>query len=112
MDKNLTVRIKTKYINEEAHVVLGQYANGALAIQLISEIGEPLSTATVNLPDRVPAEGNIFIKNYRENEGMAKALKDAQIVTKIVALHDAGYVKEGVVEAKLNPMLFAFSKED
>ena len=60
------------------------YYNSRVAIQLYgAENGEPIATATVNLPELPLKEGQCFIKNYSENEGMVNALVAAGLVEEI-----------------------------
>lgn len=99
---NTRIKMKTKYLNEYAILVKDQYLNGVTALTLRDvETGEPLATATVNLPDAIPAPGNIFVKNYSENEGMVQGLREARVIGKPIRWLDAGYVKDGVAEAEL-----------
>jgi hypothetical protein len=50
-------------------------------IRLFTKDGEPVATATVNIPSyQCPESDSAFIKNYSENEGMLDALVDARIV--------------------------------
>ena len=52
-----------------------------IAIRLVDfETGEPIATATTNMPELVVLPNNIIIKDYAENEGMYKALLEAGIV--------------------------------
>lgn len=96
------VHIRTKYINQPALLSLGEYENGATALSLFDPVdGEPLAVATVNLPHEVPAPGNVFIKNYSENEGMVDTLVRAGVIGSPIRFLDAGYVTEGVAEATL-----------
>lgn len=47
------------------------YDNGRAALQLIdADDGEPVATATTNLPDEPLEEGEAFVKDYSENRGM------------------------------------------
>ena len=55
---------------------LSKYQNNVPALQLYTPEGEPISRASVNLPEFPPMD-SIWIKNYSENEGMVKALVEA-----------------------------------
>ena len=57
-----------------------RYKNGRPAIHLISLQGEPVATATINLPEAELFEGEILIKDYSENTGIKKLLIDAGIL--------------------------------
>lgn len=58
------------------------YQAGNTAILLEDNItGEPIATATINLPNAEPLPPNhVYIKDCSENEGMTKALIDAGVV--------------------------------
>lgn len=100
------MHVKTKYLDEKAHVVFGRYGNGDPAIELISEIGEPLTTATVNLEEYGihPEPGNIIIKTAAENSGVLEALQSAGYVGEAVRSYSYGYVKDGAVECPLTAL--------
>lgn len=72
----------TRYLNDRGTVRIGRYHDGSLALQLVSEYGEPLSTATVCLSayGETPGAGNVFVKDYGENEGMLENLQRLGIV--------------------------------
>lgn len=72
---------KVKYKEWDCLLQRGNYENGRVALCLIADNGEPISTCTVNLPDESLDAGEVLIKDYSENEGMVEFL-----------------VKEGVVE--------------
>jgi hypothetical protein len=89
------------YIEEE------QYRNGRIALQLLSartvaedELfrGEPIATATVNLPDEPLPEGQVFIKDWAENEGIYAALVEVGIVGPVLEKVPTGYVHAYRVE--------------
>ena len=78
----------------------GKYSNGRLALTLVDSLdGLPVSTATINLPDKHLPSGHVFIKNYSENSGMAEALTKGGIIMP-VKKHTIGYGSQ-VVEAIL-----------
>lgn len=54
----------------------------SIAIQLLLEDGDILTTASLHVEGQTPAEGCIFIKDYGENIGLADALQAAGIVYK------------------------------
>jgi hypothetical protein len=77
----------------------GHYGNGSPAFDLHDDEGF-YGHVTVALPDATPAEGCIFIKNYSENVGMVNALLAVGgIVRTTGRTFDAGFVRDGVVEA-------------
>lgn len=57
-----------------------RYKDGSPCIRLWTTHGEPLCTATVCLEGFKAPQGHAFIKDYSENEGILKALVDANIV--------------------------------
>lgn len=71
------------------------YAGGAKAIHLIEEdTGEPIATATVNIIGEKIKPTQVFVKDYSENEGMAKALIEAGVIERNPVLTvRTGYVK-------------------
>lgn len=86
--------ITSKYIEDthDAQVRVASYANaGVVALQLFAGDkakdaipGELLATATVNLPGQRPAEGNVFIKDWSENEGLRQSLEDNGIIGPVI----------------------------
>jgi Domain of unknown function (DUF4313) len=76
-----------------------QYDNGRLALQLVDAVdGDPIARATVNLPNEQIAEGEIFVKNHSENEGMLQALQQAGIVEPTGRMVVSGFVKVPVAK--------------
>ena len=68
--------------------------NGRVALFLIdAEDGEPISTCTVNLPDEPLGDGEVFIKDYSENEGMAEFLVREGVVERTDRVVQSGYVR-------------------
>jgi len=59
----------------EAVVTLGRYGNGALAVELVAEDGEPIAKLSVNLPQFADelGEGEFFAKIWSDNEAIAAA---------------------------------------
>lgn len=79
----------------------GHYGNGSPAFDLHDDEGF-YCHVTVALPDAVPAEGCIFIKDYSENVGMKNALlATGGIIRTTGRVFDAGWVRGGVVEAQI-----------
>lgn len=102
MNKNIV-----KFNQWECFLELGHYGSGRLAIQLVSAvenkeqdlfIGEPIATATVNLPDIPLGADEIIIKNYSENEGMLNSLQKAGLVSVPVRQIQTGYATASVVK--------------
>ena len=89
---------------DEAHAVVvkkGSYHDGSTALALQSKEGEPLLTLTVCLPGHLPDEGNVFIKDYAENEGTVAALRNSGVIGEPVRWLSAGYADLGIAECPL-----------
>ena len=85
----------TKYISGEPVIVERStyVANGHTALLLFSEHGEPLCTATVNLPQPVMLQADeVLIKDWSENEGVMQALIDAGVIGPVMDSHGTGFV--------------------
>jgi hypothetical protein len=54
--------------------------NDRLAIQLVTEAGEPLLTATVNVPCYPLEDNEVLIKSYAENAGVLECLSEACVI--------------------------------
>jgi hypothetical protein len=82
MGENVTNK-KTFTINlwgedDEVHFEFDNYSNNdALAVELVSADGEPYATVSVNVPgsEQLPKD-EFFLKDWSENEPLAKALVD------------------------------------
>lgn len=63
-------------------VLAERYAsNGHTALLLYdAKTGEPVATASLNMPHVPLAPNQVFIKDYSENAGMLNALEEAEIV--------------------------------
>lgn len=93
--------IKVKFKKWNCLAEFGRYRNNnRISIQLIEEkTGEPIATASVNLPSiNGIMDNHIAIKDYSENEGMVEALKKAGIIGKSVAFVEQSHVTIGVYE--------------
>ena len=83
----------------DCEIVKHKYSNGRTALQLVSAVdvddvykGEPIATATVNIPEMDLKENEVIIKDYSENEGMLEALVAAGIVVPTGRFVDSGFV--------------------
>lgn len=89
--------MKYTYQGTEVELYLGKYSNGRKAIRLTYEEvpGEkwPFATATVNIPDEYCVVGEVFIKDYSENEGMLDFLIKNKIVEEPHRFVRSGYVR-------------------
>lgn len=74
-------------------VVKAKYGNGRTAIRLVdADNGEPIATATVNIPEIPLPKNEVIIKDYSENEGILDALINAGIVELTGRRIKGGYV--------------------
>jgi hypothetical protein len=76
---------------------MGQYANGRTAIKFLYFDEEmqgwfPHATLTINLPDQHMNDGEIFIKDYSENELLAATLLEFGWITLTGREVSSGYV--------------------
>ena len=77
-----------KFNGEELAIVMGQYANGQVSIQLRDQDEMPYMTASVaydsGVLDKIYniklEKDSVIIKNYSENEGILEALIEAEII--------------------------------
>ena len=85
---------KIKFQDWECNIITKRYNNGRLAIELVeAESGEPVTVATVNLPDASLEEGEVFIKNWSENEGIMDTLIKANVIGPVIGIKHTGFVK-------------------
>ena len=75
-----------------------KYSNGRQAIELITQDGEPMCMATVNVPALALAKDEVIIKDYSENEGIFKVLSDAGIVKATGETVKMGFVECPIVK--------------
>ena len=79
-------------------VQLDYYPNGNKSIKLMdTRDGLPVATATVNLEDVKLSANEVMVKDYSENKGMLRALRDSKVVENIVDVIQSGYVDIPVV---------------
>ena len=86
--------IKSKYADDDVFIEAGRYHDGTMAIRLVLDTGQPVLVPTVCLShlNIKPAEGNVFIKNWSENEGILESLQESGILGESVAQHKTGFV--------------------
>lgn len=84
--------MKVTFLNYNCVVLFERYRNNnRICLSLVDEDdGEPVATATTNLPDISLDEDEVIIKNYSENEGILRALIDAKVVKSPERFVDAG----------------------
>lgn len=72
-----------------------------VSIHLIDSFtGEPVATASVNIPHVDLEENEVAIKNYSENEGVLQVLIDAGVISK-----PNWFVSSGLVELPICEIL-------
>ena len=99
--------MNVKFMEWDCEVQFAHYSNGRTGIRLIDQVdGEPIATATVNLPNEPLGEGEVIVKDYSENAGMLKALMDAGIVSA-----PSRYVSSGFITAPVCILLYEPSTE-
>ena len=77
---------------------LSHYTNGNKAISLVdTRDGSAVATATVNIEGVELSPNEVMVKDYSENEGMLRALRDSKVVENIVDVMQSGYVDIPVV---------------
>jgi hypothetical protein len=90
---------RVRFKNWDCVIQKCEYGNGRPALQLVdASDGEPIATATVNLPDLPAGPNQVFIKDYSENEGMLKALTEAGVVKPTGETVRSGFVEVPVCE--------------
>lgn len=93
----------TEYINEPVDIYKSYYMSEPVVALMVCAQGthEVLAKVTVNLSGygTFPAEGNVFIKDYEENEGIRQALEDAEVLGPPLSHHPTGFAV--VTEHKL-----------
>jgi len=95
---------KVIFNNYTCTLQFAQYSNGRTAIELLDDKdGEPVATATVNLPNVPLAHDHVMIKNYSENDGMLKTLMDAGIISEPVNIVASGYILVPIVKLLVKP---------
>lgn len=81
------------YKGMDCELIKGRYDNGRIGLEVIdAKDGEPLFTATVNLPDIELASDEVVIKNYSENEGLLEVLVAYNYVIPTGQVVETGYV--------------------
>lgn len=102
----MSIHVTTKYTDTNVDLVFGRYGDGSVAIQAMNaDDGMMEFTATVAL-DRVPDPGNVFIKNWSENEGVYQALLVTGVIGPVIRR-----VPSGFVEALECPLLIEANPE-
>lgn len=89
-----SVHLKTKYLDDDVYIEIARYHDNSRAVLFRTELGEPAGVATVCLSDfgEKPADGNIFIKDWSENEGMLKGMQALGIIGEPIREINVGFV--------------------
>jgi len=99
MTNNRIYKYVGPYSCYDVRIEFGKYYNGRTAIELIeAETGEPIMTATVNIPDVELTNREIIIKNYSENEGVLGFLMENNIVGPVKREVGIGFVSCPIVD--------------
>jgi len=86
--------LKVDFAGFKCYVEFWQYENGRHAIDLMEVgTGEPVATATTNLPHWELEKDEMFIKNYSENAGILDALASIGVISQPIAFITTPYVK-------------------
>jgi len=103
----MKIQIRTKYTPKGDYEIfnVGMYYDKSPALKIFNMNGEPQLTVTVCIDHAKPAAGNVFVKDYSENEGVMDALIAANILKEAIGTHISGFVT--IYEC---PMTTAFLK--
>lgn len=98
----LNIIKKVKYKDWNCNLVQSHYQDGGrIALVLIdADDGEPVATATINLPSQPLLENEVFIKDYSENAGMADFLEKEGVLEKTGRSVRTGFVHVPVCRLK------------
>ncbi len=97
--------MKVKFKDWDCVIQSQHYRNNRIALSLVDATdGERIATATVNIPEMPLEDGEIFVKDYSENEGMLDALVAAGICQPTGKFVENGLVKIPVCKLLVDPM--------
>ena len=84
-----------KFLGQECKVEMSRYSDDLQrdAILLFCPNGELMTVATVNIPEAMLQDGEVWIKPWSENTGVYEALVEAGIVGKAVGTYPCGFSK-------------------
>jgi len=105
MEKAANAGLFVTFLGYNCRIRFSQYTNNnRTAIMLeIADTGEPMATATVNIPEYRLGPGEVIIKDYSENEGMLNALVEAKIVADTGKRMPTGFVECPVCRLLVQP---------
>lgn len=72
---------------------------GGLAVEVVDEDGAPYARLSVNLEEEQPSPGHFWLKDWSENEPVAKAALEAKVIALTGRMARTGFV--AAKEAKL-----------
>lgn len=99
--------MRIKFRNWDCLLTKRHYQNDRIALELIDyHDGEPIATATVNVPEIQLQANQVLIKDYSENEGMLTALEKAGIVKSTGTFVQSGFVQIPVCELLIDVASF------
>lgn len=99
MTKSRVYKFVSEYGVYDVQIEFLKYSNGRTAIELSdAETGEPVLTATVNIPGVDLTSREVIIKNYSENEGVLGFLMDNNIVGPVKREVSTGFVSCPIVD--------------
>lgn len=96
------VPVKTKHIDEECDLYMGEYQNGQTALIFRDSMGAPAIKPTVALSNKSLDPNEVAIKNYSENEGILESLQNQDIVSDVKDTVEQGYVEIPICELTLD----------
>ena len=97
-----TVTLDADHIKGDVILDAATYPNGSTALLLLDNDGQRLGVATVAL-DELPADGNVFIKDWNDNSGLLAELQRAGVVGPIVRDIPSGFVTVYEVPLLIDP---------
>ena len=74
------------YGRDRLHLVTAAYGDGAMAVQIVTEDGEPFATLSTRLADDPLPDGVFRLKDWSENARIAAAVIGAGLVTRIESI--------------------------
>lgn len=96
-------KFTSRYGTYVGRIVKTTYRTGHTALLLESDEG-PIASITVNMGGPPLPEGQVFVKDYSENEGMMKSLKDAGLVKSLKGFQRSGHVTVDLVELDMEKL--------
>lgn len=87
---------------KNAVVKVGRYQDESIALTVHSDIGEPITTASLNLSSYglYPSLGCIFVGSYSQHKGILKALTEAGILNPTGRVVTFGSISPQPLEAE------------